>query len=70
MKYLYQRLVEEGCSTVVMESTGSYWMGAYDHLELRGINTVLIWPQVFDGGGGEEDPLPDQPRLGGLSPCA
>lgn len=25
MKYLYQRLVEEGCSTIVMESTGSYW---------------------------------------------
>ena len=44
MKYLYQRLVEEGCSTVVMESTGSYWMGAYDYLELRGINTVLISP--------------------------
>lgn len=45
MKYLYQKLVEEGCSTVVMESTGSYWMGAYDYLELRGINTVLICPR-------------------------
>jgi transposase len=42
---LYQRLVEEGCSTVVMESTGPYWMGVYDYLDLRGINTVLICPR-------------------------
>lgn len=42
---LYQRLLEEGCSTVVMESTGPYWMGVYDYLDLRGINTVLICPR-------------------------
>ena len=42
---LYQRLVDEGCRTVVMESSGSYWMGLYDYLDLRGINTVLINPR-------------------------
>ena len=33
MNHLYQKLGEEGCDTVVMESTGPYWMGAYDYLE-------------------------------------
>ena len=45
MNHLYQRLMKEGCSTVVMESTGPYWIGIYDYLDLRGVNVVLICPR-------------------------
>jgi transposase len=51
---LYQRLVEEGCSTVVMESTGPYWIGLYDYLDLRGVNTVIVSPQSLKAFGGKK----------------
>jgi len=52
--HLYQRLVEEGCSTVVMESTGPYWIGLYDYLDLRGIKTVIVSPQSLKAFGGKK----------------
>jgi len=66
MKYLYQRLVEEGCDTVVMESTGSYWMGAYDYLELRGINTVLICPRSLKAVVGRKNDESDASVLANM----
>ena len=33
--HLHQRLIDEDCRTVVMESSGPYWTGIYDYLDLR-----------------------------------
>jgi transposase len=66
MKYLCQQLVEEGCSTVVMESTGSYWMGAYDYLELRGINTVLVCPRSLKAVVGKKNDESDASVLANM----
>jgi transposase len=66
MKYLHKRLVEEGCSTVVMESTGSYWIGPYDYLELRGINTVLISPISLKAVTGKKNDEPDASVLANM----
>lgn len=71
---LYQRLVDEGCRTVVMESSGSYWMGLYDYLDLRGINTVLINPRSLKAIKGKKTDVHDAVwlahlyRLGLLEP--
>jgi len=42
---LHQRLIDEGCAAVVMESSGLYWMGICDYLDLGGINAVLVNPR-------------------------
>jgi len=56
---LHQRLVDEGCTTVVMESSGSYWRGVYDFLDLRGINTVLINPRSLKAITGKKTDVHD-----------
>jgi transposase len=52
--HLYQRLLEAGCTTVVMESSGPYWIGVYDYLDLRGVKTVLINPRAMQEIGGKK----------------
>lgn len=63
---LHQRLVDEGCSTVVMESSGPYWMGIYDHLDLRGIKTVLVNPRSLKAIKGKKTDVDDSVWLAHL----
>jgi len=64
--HLYQRLIDEGCTTVVMESSGPYWMGIYDFLDLRGINAVLINPRSLKAITGKKTDVNDSVWLAHL----
>lgn len=56
---LHQHLIQQGCTTVVMESSGSYWTGIYDYLELRGAKVVLINPRSLKAITGKKTDTSD-----------
>ncbi len=66
MHKLHQRLITEDCRTVVMESSGPYWTGIYDYLDLRGINTVLINPRSLKAITGKKTDVDDSVWLAHL----
>lgn len=64
--HLHQRLVDEGCTTVVMESSGSYWTGIYDYFDLRGLHPVLVNPRSLKAITGKKTDTDDSVWLAHL----
>ncbi len=64
--HLHRRLVDEGCTTVVMESSGSYWRGIYDYFDLRGFHPVLVNPRSLKAITGEKTDVDDSVWLAHL----
>jgi len=63
---LHQRLIDEGCAAVVMESSGLYWMGVCDYLDLGGINAVLVNPRSLKAITGKKTDMSGSVQLAHL----
>ena len=59
LKALCDWLISHGITTVAMESTGSYWIPSYDHLEAAGIKVCLVNARHVKGVPGKKTDVCD-----------
>jgi transposase len=62
-------LVQQGITTVAMESTGVYWVAVYEILEQRGIEAVLANARDTRSVPGRKSDVNDAPWIQRLHAC-